>query len=158
MITFQHSQAYSGNSRGAVNTALQTLLPLGFTVIEQSEYTLIVAGSGYNSTRQNALLGISRGEFSFSRSTITIHAQLGGVERMSRFLLFLLLGIGVFDALVFTGLWFYINHLHAQPWFLAVPAMILLPWVFIAPFITKWVQRRCEDAIIGLLHNMALMA
>jgi len=158
MMAFQQSVSYSGNSQIAMNTLLQTLLPLGFQIIEQSEWALIVEGPGYNSTRQNALLGMSRGEFSFSRSTISINADLGGVDRMSRFLLFLLIGIGLFDAVVFTGLWFFIDALRAHQWFLAIPTLAILPWVFIAPIMTKWIRKHCEEAITNLLKNMASLA
>jgi len=156
MRTFQYSVSYSGNSQFVMNNILQTLLPLGFRIIEQSEGTLIVEGPGYNSTRQNALSGMSRGIFSFSRSTISIDADLGGVDRMSRFLLFLLAGMGIFNTLVFTGLWLFIDKLHAHPWFLAIPGMTLLLWIFIAPIMTKWIRKRCEEAITNFLDNTAL--
>ena len=158
MRKFQYSVSYSGNSQLAINAALQTLLPLGFHIVEQSDNTLTVEGPGYNSTRQNALMGMSHGIFNFSRSIISIKAILEGVDHISRFLLFLFLGIGAFNALIFTGLWFYIDTLHANLWFLAFPAAITILWGLIAPVITLWIRKRCEEAITNLLQNMAALA
>ncbi|MDO9546922.1 MAG: hypothetical protein Q7J07_09280 [Pelolinea sp.] len=156
-MSFRYEAAYSGNSQFVIKTALQTLLPLGFKIIDQTVSALIVEGPGYNSTRQNALLGISRGELSFSRLSISINAELGGVDRMARFLLILLLGMGAIQAIIFTGLWFYVDRLHAQPWFLVIPALVFLPWIFIAPLMTKWISRRCEEALIRLVDNLAVL-
>ena len=157
MMPFHYEVPYSGNAQFAINSALQMLLPLDFKIIDQTESTLTVQGPGYNSTSQNALLGMSRGELSFSRSTISINADLGGVDRMTRFLLFLLMGMGAADAIVFTGLWFYVERLHAQPWFLAIPVLVFLPWVFIAPWMTKWIRKRCEEALIRFVDDLAAL-
>ena len=158
MSHFHYEAPYSGNPQFAVHTALQTLLPLDFRIIAQTSSTLVVEGPGYTSTRQNALLGMSRGELTFSRSTVSINAEMGGVDRMGRFLLFLLMGMGTINAAIFIVLWFTIDRLHAQTWFLAIPALVFLPWVFIAPWMKRWIGKRCEEAIIRLVDNSALIA
>jgi len=102
--------AFSGESSRAFNIALQTLLPLGFLVESQGSDRLVVTGPGFNSTRQNALLGISRAEFTAERSSLRVSAELGGVDRMLRFLAILLVGLGIFDALLFTALWYFLEN------------------------------------------------
>jgi len=57
-----------------------------------------------NSTRQNALQGVSHAEFSADRGSLKVRAELGGVDRMQRFLILLLLAMGLFDSLVFLGM------------------------------------------------------
>lgn len=155
MNIHETSIAYSGDSQRAMDMALQTLLPLGFQIESQGSAHLIVSNSSYNSTRQSGLKGISRAEFNAGHSTLSVRAELGGVERLQRFLLFLLLGVGVFDTLMLTGLWYFLETLRAHTWFLAIPILSLLPWVFIAPRMTVWIRQRTLDALDILLSNMA---
>ncbi len=155
MNVHEVSIPYSGDSQRAMDIALQTLLPLGFQIESQGSAHLIVSNNSYNSTRQSGLKGISRAEFNAGHSTLSVRAELSGVERMQRFLLFILLGVGVFDALVLIGLWYFLEKLRAYAWFLAIPILSLLPWVFIAPRMTVWIRRRTEESIQILLKNMA---
>jgi len=149
--------AFSGESSRAFNIALQTLLPLGFLVESKGSDRLAVTGPGFNSTRQNALLGISRAEFIAERSSLRVRAELGGVDRMLRFMVILLVGLGIFDALLFTTLWYFLDELRTHIWFLAIPALTLVPWIFIAPFMARWIGNRTKDALNTLLQNMAMM-
>ncbi len=155
MNVHEISIPYSGGSQQAINVALQTLLPLGFQIESQGSAHLIVSNKTYNSTRQSALMGISRAEFNADRSTLSVRAELGGVERLQRFLLFILLGVGIFDTLVLTALWYFLETLRAHTWFLIIPLISLLPWIFIAPRMTIWIRQRTEDALDVLLSNMA---
>lgn len=157
MMAFHYEVPYSGNAQFAINSALQTLLALDFKIIDQTGSTLTVGSPGYHSTHQNALLGMSRGELFFSPSHISINAELGGVDRTARFLLILMLGMGAINAIVFTGLWFFVEQLHAQPWFLAIPALVFLPWILIAPRMAKWIRKRCEEALIRFVDNLAAL-
>jgi hypothetical protein len=60
--------------------------------------------------------------------------------------------------MLFTSLWFFIDSLRPHPWFLAIPALTLLPWVFFAPLMTRWVSKRTTDAINSLLRTMAMVS
>ncbi len=155
MDTYEDFVPYTGEGERAFNVALQTLLPLGFLVESQGSSHLIVTNQHYNSTKQSALLGISRAEFSLGHSALTVKAELGGVERMQKFLLFILLGLGSFDVLLFTGLWYFIPELHGHIWFVFIPLLALIPWAFIAPHMTKWIRQRTLDALRTLLASMA---
>jgi hypothetical protein len=155
MITYRKSQPYNADPSRAKDIVLQTLLPLGFQVINDGTYSLTLNGPGYRSTRQSPLLGISTAVFDFGRSQIVIDAELGGLNRMSQLLLAILIGVGVIDSAIFFALWYYLPELNQNRWFLFVPALTLLLWIFIAPLITRFIRRRCEDAIDTLLRNAA---
>jgi len=155
MDTYEDFVPYTGAGERAFNVALQTLLPLGFQIESQGSAHLTVSGARYISTKQNALLGVSRAEFSLGHSALTVNAELGGAERMQKMLLLFLLGLGGFDVLLFTGLWYFVPELHAQRWFLFIPLLALIPWAFIAPYMTRMIRARSVEALRILLENMA---
>lgn len=137
----------------AKNIVLQTLLPLGFEIVSNASSALSVSGPGYRSTRQSPLLGISYANFDFGESQISVDADLGGIDRKARILLAVLISVGVLDSGIFLALWFFIDRLREATWFLFIPALTLLPWIFLAPWITRFLRRRAEDAIDTLLRN-----
>lgn len=153
MNTYKKSQPNYNDPAHAKKIVLQTLLPLGFKMINDTSYGFTVNGPGYRSTRQSALLGISNAVFDFGRSHITIDAELGGLHRMARWLLIILIGVGIIDAAIFFALWYYLPELNQQRWFLFIPVLTLLTWIFIGPFMIKFLRHRCEDAINTLLCN-----
>ena len=97
MLIHEDFVAFTGDARRAFEAALQTLLPLGFEVEEQSSLRLAVTGPGFNSTRQNALLGISRAEFRAEHSSLVVKAELGGLDRFQRLMLIFMIGLEAFD-------------------------------------------------------------
>jgi len=155
MITYRKNQPNSSDPDTARQIVLQTLLPLGFEIANDTSYGLTVNGPGYRSTRQPPLYGISTAVFEFSRSQIIIDAELGGITQISRLLMAILIGVGVLDSAIFFALWFYIDKLRVNNWFLFVPALTLLPWIIIAPLMVRFIHRRCKDAIDTLLRNAA---
>ncbi|MBM3137069.1 MAG: hypothetical protein FJZ98_02655 [Chloroflexi bacterium] len=158
MQTYEDFVSFSGEPSRAFDTALTTLLPLGFQVLSEGSSQLVVNGPGFTSTRQNALLGISRAEFTAERSSLKVRAELGGVDRMQRFLIILLVGLGLFDSLIFLTLWYFLDQLGAHIWFLFIPALTLVPWVIIGPILARWIGKRTQEALHHLLQNMALQA
>jgi hypothetical protein len=114
-----------------------------------------VEDPGFFSTRQGTFQGMSAGELSFSRWAISLHAHLGNVDHKPHFQLFLMLGLGAVQALVFIGLWLCFEGLHTQPFSLAIPAQVFLPWIFIKSLITKWVRVNCEGALVCFVDNLA---
>ena len=158
MLIHEDFVAFTGDARRAFEIALQTLLPLGFEVAEQSSISLVATGPGFNSTRQNALLGISRAEFSAERSSLVVKAELGGLDRFQRLMLIFMISLGAFDSLLLLALWFFIERLRTHTWFLAIPVIIFIPWIFIARVMTRWISKRTKNALNTLLHNMAMLA
>ena len=156
MQFYEEKTDFYGDPSRVFDTALRVLLPLGFEIESQGSSYLTVKGPGMNSTRQNALQGVSRAEFTTERGSLRVHAELGGVERMQRFLVLLLLGMGLFDSLMFLGLWYFLDKLHAQPWFLIIPLLTFLPWIIIAPLLARWIGKRTRDSLGSLLRDMTM--
>jgi len=155
VLKFTYSINTSADSQTAANTLLNTLLPLGFRIVNQSSHSLVVESPGYNSTRQNTLLAMSRAEFTFSRSKIDLQAELGGIDRMARLLLFLILGLGILDTAIFFGLWFFLDAFRSSMWLLYIPTLALLPWLIVGPLIIRIIRKNAERAAITLLENAA---
>lgn len=155
MILHEEFVSFSGDGARAISTALQTLLPLGFQVESQGSSHLFVTNSRYRSAQDSPLSGISRAEFNLDRFSLNVKAELGGVEKMRRYLLIVLLGSSIFDAVLFTALWYFIEELHAKTWLLVFPLVILLPWIFIGPYMSRWLKNRTVDALKALLDEMA---
>lgn len=158
MTTIEESVPFSGDPDRAFGTALRILLPLGFQVEERGSYRLAVRGPGYDSTRQNALLGVSRAVFTAGGSTLEVRAELEAVDRLMRRLLYLMLALAAFDLALFTSLWYFLEPLRGNTWILATPALTLLPWVFLGPFLTRIFTKRTRQALVALLENMALIS
>jgi len=158
MQTYEEKVDFFGDASRAIDTALRTLLPLGFEIESQGSSYLTVKGSGMNSTRQNALQGVSRAEFTADRGSLRVRAELGGVDRMQRFLVLLLLGMGLFDSMVFLGLWYFLDELRAHPWFLIIPLLTFFPWIIIGPLLARWIGKRTREALGALLRNMAMLS
>jgi hypothetical protein len=156
MITHEEFINFSGNGERAISTALQTLLPLGFRIESQGSSHLIVSSHNYRSTKQDPLLGISRAEFSVSRFSLNVKAELGGVAWMRNFLTMLFVGLGVFDLIVFGALWYFLDALRPYPWLLAFPLASMLMQIFLGPIMTRTIKNRTLDALKKLLDNMAI--
>jgi hypothetical protein len=148
---------FSGDAQRAFDAAVEALQPLGFDVIQRSASRLVVSSPGFDSG-QNALLGISHAEFSCTGSRLTVQAELGGVDRFKNKMMSLMVGVGIFNALIQIALWVLIEDLHAKAWFLAVPVLTFIPWVFIAPYMARWILRRTKEALQSLLRVMAVGA
>lgn len=158
MTAIEESVTFSGDAERAFDTALRALLPLGFQVEERDSYRLVVRGPGYDTSRQEALLGVSRAVFTAGGSTLEVRAELEGVDRLMRRLLTLILALAAFDLALFTSLWYFLEPLRANTWILATPALALLPWVFLASFLTRLFSSRTRQALVALLENMAFLS
>lgn len=154
MITYEENVRFSGDGKRAFDIALAALLPLGFQIESQNSTQLVFSGGRYFSTKQNALLGMSRVEFNLRPATLGIKAELGGVAKMQRFLQYILVGLCLFDVILFTILWVLLDELHPHPWILAIPLAVFIPWILIAPKMTTWIRERSVEAINSLLSKM----
>jgi hypothetical protein len=78
------------------------------------------------------------------------------VEHIQRYLLFIMIGLGLFDVLLFTGLWYFIPKLHPHTWFLLIPLLALIPWALMAPRTNGWIRERTVTALHTLLTSMKI--
>ncbi len=155
MDTYQETLPFSGSAEDVFTHALESLLPLGFQVEAQNNTRLALTNAGGKGFQQHALQGISRAEFSFSPTKLSVKAEMGGVERLQKAMLLILLGLGSLDVLLFTGLWYFIPKLHPHTWFLFIPLVALIPWAVTAPRMAASIRQRTVDALRILLTNLS---
>ena len=167
MSSFRKSAIASVLSDSILDSAVQTLTNNGFAIVDRSEDSVTLHGPGLNSTRQNPLLGATRIKLALNGKTLDADAELGGVQRMQRFLSrlpFLLgLGLGLFfgvgGGILFGqlfGVGFGVPWAQGSQWLLfaiCVSMLPVAPWLFISPLMSRSIQKRTEDAITTLVRN-----
>ncbi|WP_145419117.1 hypothetical protein [Planctomycetes bacterium K23_9] len=154
----------------AIAHALTTLTNCGFRIEHKSDDTATVTGPGLNSSRQNPLLGATKVHLNATDGRLKLDAELGGVDRMVRFVKrfppMLGLGLGLFFA-VATGLmaWLQLGAGNGVPWarvwrWIAIAFVTSLapvaPWLFLSPIIARSTRRRTEQALDTLVHNAVM--
>jgi hypothetical protein len=151
-----HTQSldFRGDPAPAFALATATLTASGFRLVAQTARSLEFAGAGMNSTRGNPLLGASQITLTADAGRIELQAELGGVRRMRRFLVVLLLGLSLLDVVVF-GLQFHVFQ-GAPNWpkLLLVTAGPIAPWIVLGPLLVRLIRRRTIKALHPLLFNM----
>jgi hypothetical protein len=103
-------------------------------------------GSGMQSNRQPALVGISLLKLKISSSAITASAVLGGVAKMKNFVYLFPPGLALFLLVVHNLMGIESSWLYA---------LWVLPWLVIAPLIGFSLERKTTKALDGLVRSMA---
>ncbi|MDP8242550.1 MAG: hypothetical protein P9L94_00605 [Candidatus Hinthialibacter antarcticus] len=137
-----------GDPSKAWQTLQQTFINNNFSIKPHGASGFELTGPGLNSTKQNPLLGISKGACRLQGSTIELSAELGGAQFMQRFVLFFPIGLGLILALVFSltmGGWTAV----------ATPLLAVAPWLVLSPLLSRWIHNRTERAVETALQNVA---
>lgn len=172
MTTFSASSTTQGTSSGVLEFAISTLTNNGFAITHRDAKSVSLTGPGLNSTRQNPILGASKITLRLRENTIAADAELGGVDRMRRFLMrfpFLLgLGLGLFfcvgGGVLFGqqfGAGFGMPGAQGWKWVLLTVGGAMLPvapWLILSPIMANSIRRRTESAIETLVRNAAFSA
>ena len=158
-MQYSASQPFHGDHLAAFYLAESVLTSLGFRSAQRTESTMEMLGPGMHSTRQTALLGATRITIARRSSDLSVEAELGGVAKMSRFVMLfpitLVLVLGVILTAVFwtvfgSGIWIW-----------AVAGAIGVngvTWLLIGPLMAKGMQTRTNRALDALLANMVAAA
>jgi hypothetical protein len=158
-MQFTHSVLFEGNPDRAFDLACSSLTAIGFRLANKTESSLEWIGPGMHGSRQNPLMGASFIQIHHHNRELKLDAELGGIERMARFLKYfpaiLLGGIGIVLSIVLLiatgpGVWVY-------PLFgvLAINAVV---WMIVGPILTRQFRSRTEKSLDTLLNNMAAMS
>lgn len=123
------------------------LTVLGYQIVLPSPQTLEARGPGLYSTSQNPILGASIIRLEITRQAVHAEADLTAMMRMQSFVLYFPLGLGVSLALFFA-----VMFLRWEP--VLVAMLSVTPWVFLAPRLNAWIERRTRTALDTLLHNL----
>lgn len=154
-MNYASSIAFEGSTEKAFDLATVALTSLGFRISIRDRSALDLTGPGLNSSRQSAVLGASRLQFIRGSHELSVTAELGGVERMRRFLLFFPMGLSIGLCVVLSVVFSFVmsDHLWIIP-LLAITVAEVLLWLVLAPIIVRSIHARTCQAIDALLNNM----
>lgn len=141
---YQREERLATDPSQALETARGVLLSHGFQLTNQSEKLLEATGPGMSSSKQPAILGVSRLRISTSESTVNVGAELGGLRVLKLTLYGLPMGLAAFFLVLF-------GVLKGFSWTYLFP---VLPWVVLSPLMVRWMEKRTKTALDVLVHNM----
>lgn len=157
-MKYAASLPFRGDVDKAFGLAESALTALGFRLTERTPASIEMVGPGMNSSRQSALVGASRIRISGSRSELALEADLGGVARMSRFVMLfpigLVLCLGVVLCVVFSAL------LGPGNWIFAVAGAAggnAVLWLLLGPLVARGIRARTCSGLDSLLANMVVV-
>jgi hypothetical protein len=167
MTFFQTAAEFGGDPKAVLDSAIATLTHNGFAITQRDAASAALTGPGLTSTKQNAILGASRVLLNVRGNRLEAQAELGGVDRMRRFLMrfpFLLaLGIGLLlgvgGGLLFgaqTGTRFGAPWAPGWTWLLVTLGISMLavsPWVVLSPLMSRAMRNRTQTALETLVRN-----
>ena len=142
-----------GNSEKASDFLLKTFTNEGFRIVSKSRHALEFTGPGMSSTRQNPLRGASDVKITIDFSSITLDAELGGVEKMKKFLIYFISGMALFFVLLFGILHFVhesFKSMEPVTLFFIVTSPFYV-WIILIPLMTKSIKHRAENALDTLI-------
>lgn len=157
-MQYTASVPFRGDTESAFRLAESALTGIGFQFTERTAGSMELVGPVMNSARQSALVGASRIHIRSGRDELAVEADLGGVERMSRFVtlfpIVLVLVLGVILSLVFSvlfgqGIW--ITGVAG-----AAGANAVL-WLLLGPLMARGIRSRTDRALDALLANMVVV-
>lgn len=155
-IEYSTTVPFVGSGKRALAVAQTTLVSLNFRILSSSETELNVSGRGINSTRENPLKTVTEATFLIRNAAIEVRANLGGAEKMRRFLTIFPLALAAFFLIVWTTIAYFVPEFRHW-WIFVLPLIPLSPWLFLTPIICRSFERRSKDAIDSLVGNMVLL-
>ena len=166
MSAFSTSASITTTSQGALQKALLILTNNGFAILSRDESSASLSGPGLNSTSQNPLLGASKISVVEDGSTLRLDAELGGAERMQRFVKSIPWAAGFGAGLLHVmlgvqfgwqfGVGFGVPGANGWIWLMmsfGIATLAALPWVFISPWMANSIRSKTEQALKNLVIN-----
>jgi hypothetical protein len=158
-MEYAASQPFHGNIDKSLDLAVAALSALGFRLDARTPDSAKLSGPGMNNSRQCPLVGASRLDIRAERGQLALFAELGGVERMSRFVRYfpisLNLGLGVIFLTVF-GLTIG-RRLPFATWAGPVIGVTLLNgaiWAVLGPWMARKIHQRTCQGLETLLTTL----
>ena len=155
-----HSAAipFSGDSSRAFDLAISSLTSIGFRIENRDSGVVEFSGPGMNSTRESPLRGASQLTIREGIQELSVEAELGGVERMCRFVRIFPVALNFFLLLLAV-----IITAATHPAVLPIVAGVAgaatgvnaLVWFALSPMICRRLERKTCRFIDTLLENLA---
>jgi hypothetical protein len=154
-MQYTASLPFDGNVSQAFGLAEAALSGLGFRITQRTAAELELTGPGMNSNRQSPLVGASRIHLRGGHRELVLEAELGGVQRMQRFVMLFPIGLVSFLGVVLTVVF----------WATQGPGLWLAPvaaatggnaalWLLLGPLMARSIRSRTCRALDALLANM----
>jgi hypothetical protein len=148
MIQYNKTIQFAGDVDAAMTMA-KTIFGLnGFNLNQTGLGRLCLTGPGMTSTKQNPILGLSRGELTFTGEALELTGELGGVAFMKKFLYLFPPALVVVMMVIFM----FTNP--DQPVGFT-PLWSVVPWIVLSPVLSKYIQKKTEDAIATTLDSIS---
>jgi len=144
----QYSIPFDGSPPDAFDLARTALLSLGFEIVTDSGVELRAHGPGMHSNREPPLVGVSDFSLRVGGGTIQASTTLGGVATMTSF-------VYLFPPGLVLSLW-GVSLVAGNDVQWTLP-LFVAPWLLIAPFLARGLERRTTRAVESLLRGMAQM-
>ena len=135
----------------AIKVVRDALIANEFTIVDAKPTEFTATGPGMMSTNQNAIRGVSTATFRTEGRVMHVQAELGGAAWLGRFAIFFPFALGVLLAATFWG----IGRTQGKPADVITPLFPVLPWLVIGPLMARYIRKRTEKAIYGLLQSAA---
>ena len=155
-----HSAAipFSGDSSRAFDLAISSLTSIGVRIENRDSGVVEFSGPGMNSTRESPLGGASQLTIREGIQELSVEAELGGVERMCRFVRFFPVALNFFLLLLAV-----IITAATHPAVLPIVAGVAgaatgvnaLVWFALSPMVCRHLERKTCRFIDTLLENLA---
>ena len=160
-MTYSLTVPFSGNPSRALDFAVSTLTGVGFRLETRESSSLELTGPGMNSTRQSPLLGATRIQFFVHHQELDVEAELGGVERMRKFIQLFPIGLLLTLGATLLGIFWAVMP-QAFPLAASVTGLALgvnaIVWLVAAPLMSRQIERRSCEALDAFVNNLTMSA
>jgi hypothetical protein len=157
-MVYENTVPFDGDVGQALDTAMNTILPHGFRIINRSDSTLEAVGPGTLWTKgQDPLVGVSKLSISVPAREIRVDAELGGVTKIIKYLTVFIVAMAVFFLILFGFIFGQRQGADISKviWMSLAP---FVPWPVVIPLMAMWLKSRTCKALDTLEHNMVVLA
>ncbi len=152
-MSYEKTISFNGNVNKAFEVARTTLMPHGFTIVENADDYMELTGPNTLPTKgQDPIYGISKVAISVENNELSIQAEFGGVWKAVKYLVVFMIGM----FLLFLVLFGVILRNHQKVWPYQLFA-ILAPLPVVVPVMGLVMKSRASKSLDALLNNMAIL-
>ncbi len=158
-MEYAASAPFRGDQDKAFDLAITALTSLGFRLDQRTADSARLTGPGMNSSKQSPLVGASRLDLSARRGQLALEAELGGAERLMRFVRIFPIALNVGLGLLFFAVFSVTlgQRVGAGVWVTPVIAVVLINaavWAFLGPWMARLIHQRTCRGLETLLSSM----
>jgi len=158
-MEYAASLPFHGNPDKALDLAVAALTALGFRLNARTPESAQLSGPGMNNSRQSPLVGASQLELRALPGTLSLAADLGGAQRMMRFIRIFPIALNAALGIIFLVVFGLLvgPRLPLASWLTPVVGVTLLNgavWVVLGPWMARLIHQRTCRGLETLLASM----